>query len=109
MAERPKPYSCACEYPCSCIEFEGKRYSGRDDLIQALAAERDTAQAELQAERDTGNVDRLHGKKAEADLRALLAAAGVARGVLEEKYGDYEAGETLGKAIRAAREIGGTE
>ncbi len=34
---------CACEHPCSCVEFEGQRYGSWKHIIDALVKQRDDA------------------------------------------------------------------
>lgn len=35
---------CDCEYPCSCVRFEGELYSSWKEVIDALAKQRDRAE-----------------------------------------------------------------
>lgn len=28
---------CNCEYPCSCVEFRGKKYGDKNEVIEDLA------------------------------------------------------------------------
>lgn len=40
---------CDCEYPCSCVEFEGKHYSGWDKVLVQLYNERQAAKANFRS------------------------------------------------------------
>ncbi len=43
---------CGCEYPCSCLKYNGTVYESYDDLVLALAEQ--IEEMELEAEKCTG-------------------------------------------------------
>jgi len=42
-AQLVQPANCDCAYPCSCVNFRGRRYGSRDEVIAALASSPPTA------------------------------------------------------------------
>lgn len=65
---------CGCEYPCSCVEFEGKQYGSWKEVIDHVVGERDKLKHELTAVNDVIN---LYGN---ATMHMALDDAGLLSG-----------------------------
>lgn len=46
---------CDCEYPCSCVQFEGKFYGSWKDIIDDLIKQRDQARVAVLNQHPTTN------------------------------------------------------